>query len=149
MISRKKKNTLLCILSVYTRCDLQYNEWLISSPGVSSVGSERVPVFVMEGDSVTLYTGVKINQQDRIKWYFNDIRITQIIREQSKICTDDQCEEIFRDRLKLDHQTGSLTITNTTTEDSGEYQLKILSRSSEKIFNVTVSGESLCLVMYV
>ncbi|XP_016349749.1 uncharacterized protein LOC107694565, partial [Sinocyclocheilus anshuiensis] len=109
----------------------------------SGVGSDGVSAFVMEGDSVTLHTDVKTNQQEDIKWYFNDIRITQITGDLSFICTDVQCNEgteRFRDRLKLDHQTGSLTITNTRTTDSGLYELKIISirSSSEKTFSVTV-----------
>ncbi|CAM4660322.1 unnamed protein product [Leuciscus chuanchicus] len=99
----------------------------------------------MEGDSVTLNTGVQTNQQDRIRWYYNGTRIAQINRDQSKICTDVQCNEgneRFRHRLKLDHQTGSLTIMNITNTDSGEYKLKIISGSSdsEKIFNVSVTA---------
>ncbi|KAK7126527.1 hypothetical protein R3I94_017877 [Phoxinus phoxinus] len=100
----------------------------------------------MEGDSVTLHTGVKTNQQDDIRWYFNYTRIAQITGDRSKICTDVQCNEgteNFRDRLKLDHQTGSLTITNIKTTDTGVYQLKITSsRIRENIFNVTVYGVS-------
>ncbi|XDV24106.1 hypothetical protein PO909_028371 [Leuciscus waleckii] len=97
----------------------------------------------MEGDSVTLNAGVVITQQYRIKWYYNNTRIAQINRDQSKICTDVQCNEDterFRDRLKLDHQTGSLTITNIRNTDSGEYTLLITSNSSdsEKIFSVSV-----------
>jgi len=103
----------------------------------------------MEGDPVTLNTGVQTSQQDRIRWYYNDIRIAQINRDQSKICTDVQCNkdtERFRDRLKLDHQTGSLTIMNITNTHAGVYKLWITSNSdSEKIFNVSVQGESLCL----
>ncbi|XP_058618025.1 uncharacterized protein LOC131531341 isoform X2 [Onychostoma macrolepis] len=93
----------------------------------------------MEGDCVTLHTGVKTNQQDRLRWYFNDIRIAQITGDLSKTCKDVQCDGKFRDRLQLDNQTGSLTITNIMTSDAGHYKLKILgSPSSEKIFNVTV-----------
>ncbi|XDV23531.1 hypothetical protein PO909_028075, partial [Leuciscus waleckii] len=91
-----------------------------------TVSGAEVFVFVMEGDSVTLNTGVKTNQQDRIRWYYNLICIAQISRDLSKICTDVQCNEgteRFRDRLKLDHQTGSLTITNITNTDSGVYHL--------------------------
>ncbi|XP_058615657.1 uncharacterized protein LOC131529780 isoform X2 [Onychostoma macrolepis] len=102
-------------------------------------GVEEITVSVMEGDCVTLYTGYKKKQQDRIRWYFNDIRLTQITGDQSKICTDVHCDERFRDRLQLDNQTGSLTIMNTMTSDAGLYKLKIFnSPSSEKIFNVTV-----------
>ncbi|XP_016388101.1 uncharacterized protein LOC107723886 [Sinocyclocheilus rhinocerous] len=97
----------------------------------------------MKGDSVSLHTDVKTNQQEDIKWYFNDIRIAQIAGDLSFNCTDVQCNEgteRFRDRLKLDHQTGSLTITNTRTTDSGLYELKIISirNSSEKTSSVTV-----------
>ncbi|CAM4660740.1 unnamed protein product [Leuciscus chuanchicus] len=115
--------------------------------GVSGVGSDEVSVFVMEGDSVTLNTGVVKTQQDRIRWYYNDTRIAQINGDLSKTCTDVQCNEgteRFRGRLKLDHQTGSLTITNIQNTDSGVYQLKIFSISSisEKIFSVSVTGVS-------
>ncbi|KAL0153148.1 hypothetical protein M9458_051544 [Cirrhinus mrigala] len=106
-----------------------------------------VGVSVLEGDPVTLNTYVETNQQEDIKWYFNNIRIAEISGDLSDICTDVQCNEgteRFRDRLKLDHQTGSLTITNTRTTDSGLYELKIIGSSSisEKTFNVTVYGVS-------
>ncbi|XP_051763418.1 uncharacterized protein LOC127519825 isoform X1 [Ctenopharyngodon idella] len=111
--------------------------------GSSGADSDRVSVTVMEGDSVTLYTGVKMNQQDRIKWFFKDNRIAEINRDQSKICIDDPCKERFRDRLKVNNPTGSLTITNVTNTDSGDYRLEIfINRFSEKIFNVTVNDFS-------
>ncbi|XP_077083173.1 uncharacterized protein LOC143736317 [Siphateles boraxobius] len=113
--------------------------------GVSGVGSDEV--FVMEGDSVTLNTGVQTNRQVDIRWYYDDTRIAQIDGDLNKLCTDVQCNEgteRFRDRLKLDHQTGSLTITNITDTDAGEYKLRIFSssRNSEKIFSVNVQGVS-------
>ncbi|XP_026054491.1 carcinoembryonic antigen-related cell adhesion molecule 1-like [Carassius auratus] len=115
--------------------------------GVSGVGSDKLSVSVMEGDSVIFHTGVDTKHQEDIKWYFFDTRIAQISGDLSKICIDVQCNEgteRYRDRLKLDHQTGSLTIMNTRTTDSGDYELKIISStsSSEKMFNVTVSGVS-------
>ncbi|XDV23722.1 hypothetical protein PO909_028173, partial [Leuciscus waleckii] len=113
--------------------------------GVSGVGSDVVPVSVIKGGSVTLNTGVQTNQQEVIKWYFNDTRIAQISGDLSDNCTDVQCEdgdERFRDRLKLDNQTGSLTIMNMTY--SGLYELKIISSksSSDKIFRIAVTGVS-------
>ncbi|ROL50588.1 hypothetical protein DPX16_1131 [Anabarilius grahami] len=112
---------------------------------MSGVDTERVSV--IERDSVTLHTEVLTKHQDRIRWYFNDIRIAQINRDQSKICTDIQCNkgtERFRDRLKLDHQTGSLTITNIIDTVVGVYQLQISSGSSdsEKTFIIALYGVS-------
>jgi len=125
--------------------------WLIlivSSSGV--FGFDTVKVSVMEEDSVTLNTGVQTSQQDEIIWYYNDIHIAEINGDLSNTCTDVQCNEDterFRGRLKLDHQTGSLTIMNTNLEDSGEYTLLISSffSFSQKIFSVSVYGESVCL----
>ncbi len=98
-----------------------------------------------EGESVTLASGVAKNPNDLKMWYLNDILVAEITGDQSKICADDK--DRFRDRLKLDHQTGSLTITNTRTTDSGLYTLQIIindsrfSISREKRFSVTVTGE--------
>ncbi|XDV23853.1 hypothetical protein PO909_028233 [Leuciscus waleckii] len=117
--------------------------------GASGVGSDEVSV--MEGDSVTLNTGVNTTRQDDFRWYYNGIRIAQINGDINKTCTDVQCNEgteRFRDRLKLDHQTGSLTIMNITITDAGLYTLNIISnsrnssRNSGKIFNVNVQGVS-------
>ncbi|XDV23920.1 hypothetical protein PO909_028265, partial [Leuciscus waleckii] len=46
----------------------------------------------------------------------------------------------FRDRLKVDNQTGSLTITNTRITDSEVYQITISSRKThtKHRFSVTV-----------
>ncbi len=118
-----------------------------SSSDVSGVDTDGASVSVMGGDSVTLHTDVKTNQQEKIKWFFSDTRIAQISGDLSKICTDVQCNEgteRFRDRLKLDHQTGSLTIMNIRTTDSGDYKLQIISSSSisQTLFRITVHGES-------
>ncbi|XP_039538665.1 carcinoembryonic antigen-related cell adhesion molecule 1-like isoform X2 [Pimephales promelas] len=103
-------------------------------------------VSVMEGDSVTLNTGVETTQQEEIKWYFSATLVAQISGDLSYNCTDVQCNkdtESFRDRLKLDYPTGSLTITNINTTHSGVYELKIISsRIGGNIFNVTVYGVS-------
>ncbi|XP_042605272.1 uncharacterized protein LOC122141563 [Cyprinus carpio] len=111
--------------------------------GASGIDADKVSLFVMVRDSVTLHSDVKTHQQEKIKWYFNDTRIAQISDYLSKTCTDVQCNEgteRFRDRLKVDDQTGSLTIINTRTTDSGVYKLQIISSSSmsEKLFSVTV-----------
>ncbi len=116
------------------------NELFISFSDAFVVDTDGVSV--MEGDSVALHTDVKMNEQDRIRWYFNSVRIAEIIYEHSKICPDKLCKERFRDRLKLDSHTGDLTIINIRTTDAGVYKFLMNSRNSDRIFNVAVSGES-------
>uniref|UniRef100_A0A8C1V624 Ig-like domain-containing protein n=1 Tax=Cyprinus carpio TaxID=7962 RepID=A0A8C1V624_CYPCA len=95
----------------------------------------------MAGDRVTLQINdTEIQTDDEITWTFGTNRnlIAKISGETRDIV--DGPDERFRDRLKLDHQTGSLIITNTTTEHAGVYEVEISRRSSEtKIrFSVTV-----------
>ncbi|XDV22803.1 hypothetical protein PO909_027616, partial [Leuciscus waleckii] len=97
----------------------------------------------MEGDSVTLNTDVtEIHEDDDILWKFGaeDSLIAEISRADGVSSTyDDVSDGRFIDRLKLDHQTGSLTITNTRTEHAGVYQLEIRgAKLSSKTFNVSV-----------
>ncbi|KTF82547.1 hypothetical protein cypCar_00033033 [Cyprinus carpio] len=97
-------------------------------------------VSVLEGDSVTLNSGLtKMMDDDLILWRFgyNKILIAKINVMASSITVyDDVLDGRFRDRLKVDHQTGSLIITNTRTEHTGLYQLQ--SNSVRKSFNLTV-----------
>uniref|UniRef100_A0A673IRK1 Ig-like domain-containing protein n=1 Tax=Sinocyclocheilus rhinocerous TaxID=307959 RepID=A0A673IRK1_9TELE len=90
-------------------------------------------VSVMEGDSVTLNTDVtEILEDDDILWKFGaeKSRIAEISREKQIFFTYDNVPDgIFRDRLKLDNQTGSLTIKNITSEHVGLYELQISGRS--------------------
>ncbi|XP_016372083.1 natural killer cell receptor 2B4-like, partial [Sinocyclocheilus rhinocerous] len=103
--------------------------------------AKLVPESVMEGDLVTLRTDVtEILQYDPIQWRFGDILIAKInMKENKSIFYNTSAAERLRDRLKLDHQTGSLSITNTRTTDSGVY--KITSTETEtplNTFNLTV-----------
>ncbi|XDV23588.1 hypothetical protein PO909_028109, partial [Leuciscus waleckii] len=97
-------------------------------------------VSVMEGDSVTLNSDLtEIHEDDDILWRFGakSVNIAEISRKSGIFFTYDGPDGRFRDRLKLDHQTGSLTITNTTTEHTGVYQLEITRvKWSSKIFSV-------------
>ncbi|KAK7126551.1 hypothetical protein R3I94_017898 [Phoxinus phoxinus] len=99
------------------------------------VTDEVKSVSVMEGDSVTLNTDVTETQKYvLIQWMFGSTRIAEVVR----LTEYSTYGERFRDRLKLD-QTGSLTITNTRTSDSGLYQLTIVSKETSYMsFNLTV-----------
>ncbi|XP_016107281.1 uncharacterized protein [Sinocyclocheilus grahami] len=115
--------------------------------GVFGYTDEVKSVSVMEGDSVTLYTDLtEIQKADLILWTFGSesTRIAQINRLVNKISIyDDVLDGRFRDRLKLDIQTGSLTITNTTTEHAGPYGFLQIIDGKEvtpKKFSIIVSA---------
>ncbi len=99
-----------------------------------------------EGESLTLYPGEIRNLNDVMMWHFNDIPITEISEDLSFVCAHAPCTYVdgrFRDRLQLNNQTGSLTITNITNQHAGLYHLKISSSrfSIKRTFSVTVNGE--------
>ncbi|XP_051744857.1 uncharacterized protein LOC127509830 isoform X37 [Ctenopharyngodon idella] len=81
---------------------------------------------VMEGESFILTPGIEINKDDQIQWLFGGEKkmtlIAEIQRGTGEITVHDGR---FKERLKMDKNTGSLTITNTRTEDAGVYKLKI------------------------
>ncbi|XP_077093907.1 uncharacterized protein LOC143746072 [Siphateles boraxobius] len=107
--------------------------------------ADEIKVRVMEGDCAELKTDVPELQRDAlILWMFGpeDNLIAKADMENNKMSTYDGVNGRFRDRLELDHQTGSLTITNITNTDCGLYKLKIISSRETKYkrFKVTVRG---------
>ncbi|XP_026106614.1 natural killer cell receptor 2B4-like [Carassius auratus] len=104
--------------------------------------NETQSVSVMEGDSVTLYTDVtEIHEEDEIMWNFGaeNSLIAQINRASGIFFTYGGPDDRLRDRLNLDYQTGSLTITNITTQHTGLYKVKrIAAELSLKTFSVSV-----------
>ncbi|XP_051763442.1 SLAM family member 5-like [Ctenopharyngodon idella] len=100
-------------------------------------------VSVMEGDSVTLNTDVtELREDEDLLWkYGAEKSLIAKISIENRIFSiyDDVLDGRFRDKLKLDHQTGSLTITNITTEHAGVYQLEINgAKLTTKTFSVSV-----------
>ncbi len=100
-------------------------------------------VSMMEGHSITLNTDVtEIQENDNILWKFGRENVLITTKRKKQISRYDVSDGRFRDRLKLDNQTGSLTITNITTEHAGLYKLEIIgAKLSSKTFNVSVYGE--------
>ncbi|XP_016116284.1 uncharacterized protein [Sinocyclocheilus grahami] len=94
----------------------------------------------MEGDSVTLNADLTAVQKYLlIQWMFGSTRIAEADRLTQTNSTYAGPDERFRDRLKLDHQTGSLTITNIRTTDSGLYKVTVISNETSYMrFNLTV-----------
>ncbi|KTG04852.1 hypothetical protein cypCar_00045541 [Cyprinus carpio] len=149
-----KKTGSLSITNISTEhagvYDLQYNyirklPFILTVFGVFGDSDEVRSLFVMEDDSVTLNSGLtEIQTDDEIEWRFGhtNLLIAELSMKSSMILLYDGDDGRFRDRLKLDHQTGSLTITNITTTDSGVFTVNIISKSREirYRFNVTVYG---------
>ncbi|KAI2650660.1 SLAM family member 5 [Labeo rohita] len=95
----------------------------------------------MEGHSVTLKTNVaEIRKGDDIHWKYGVNKSLIATTEKSNaISTNNDTDVRFRDRLKLDNQTGSLTITNITTHHAGLYTLDITgAKESTKTFSVYI-----------
>ncbi|XP_068072520.1 SLAM family member 5 [Danio rerio] len=107
-------------------------------------GVEVKPVLVTEGDSVSLHISVTEEERNNeIEWRFGN-GYTLIAKLFTKNNTskffDTAADGRFKGRLKLDHQTGSLTITNSRSTDSGLYN--VISEHGNPLFtfNCTVYG---------
>jgi len=99
-------------------------------------------VTVMKGDSVTLKHQAEIKRNDSANWKFKDIIIVKKITA-GNFSTSEGDDGRFKNCLNLEQQTGSLTITNITSDHAGPYTLNIKKSTDEtsKIFRVTVTGE--------
>ncbi|XP_016419823.1 uncharacterized protein LOC107749244 [Sinocyclocheilus rhinocerous] len=127
------RNTKAAFTGVYTSKIRRGRETLYKRLIVSVEESERE---VAMGESFTLNTATEINKDDWIQWRFNNEKEATIIAEikTRKIFKYDGPDGTFRDRLELDKETGSLTITNTRTEHSGFYTLKIRRGTKETLY---------------
>ncbi|XP_058616360.1 SLAM family member 9-like [Onychostoma macrolepis] len=125
-------------INIYNR--VQFTDYNLKSNGVFVDADAVESVSVLEGDSVALNSGfTEMMDDDLILWRFGaeNTLIAQInVLAGSITVYKDVLDERFRDRLKLDDQTGSLIITNTRTEHTGLY--KLLTNSVSKSFSLTV-----------
>ncbi|XP_058617431.1 SLAM family member 5-like isoform X2 [Onychostoma macrolepis] len=118
-----------------------------SPPTVNSVSDtdKTEMISVMEGGSVTLNTAVtEIQTNHLILWTFrlqnSETSIAEIYKHIISVYDIGENER-FRDRLQIDNQTGSLTITNINNVHSGLYKLLIKNeRVKYKTFNIAVHG---------
>ncbi|CAM4660564.1 unnamed protein product [Leuciscus chuanchicus] len=135
------KHTTKITTALLRKLKVKVMEW----PGVFADTDELKSVSVMEGDSVTLSSSLtEIQRDEEIFWTFgtNGSLIATITEAKSE--TPEGLDKRFRDRLKLDKKTGSLTIMNIRTEHAGVYEVEISSNSRSETkhrFNVTVYGE--------
>ncbi|XP_048037425.1 CD48 antigen-like [Megalobrama amblycephala] len=105
---------------------------------------EMKSVSVTAGESVTLHTDVPVIHPHDIRyiqWSFDPKNtLIDIHFDEGTPKIRYYHDEIFRDRLQIDNQTGSLIIRNIRTTDSGLYDLQIirLVKSLAVLFNITV-----------
>uniref|UniRef100_A0A8C2QAW2 Ig-like domain-containing protein n=1 Tax=Cyprinus carpio TaxID=7962 RepID=A0A8C2QAW2_CYPCA len=99
----------------------------LCSSGVCADADVLKSVSVKKGDSVTLNSDLTgIRNGDLIQWWFSvgSTLIAEINKQDDSMTVhDDVLDGRFRDRLKLDKQTGSLTITDIRTEHAGNYEI--------------------------
>ncbi|KAI7791556.1 putative transmembrane and immunoglobulin domain-containing protein 1-like [Triplophysa rosa] len=103
-------------------------------------GDEVKSVSVMEGHSVTLHTYTELHTHDVIEWMFGVQSPDEIIAEFYREANITFINERLKNHVEIDAQTGSLIITNITTQHTGLYQLEIIRKPSAHIrhFNLTV-----------
>nr|XP_055073015.1 uncharacterized protein LOC129452977 [Misgurnus anguillicaudatus] len=109
------------------------------------------PVSLIEGDNVTLHTNTNdLQRDDLIEWRFGDKqdliarinRVTKSLKIYDEIF-DNVLDGRFRGKLKMNNQTGDLTIAEITTQHTGLYTLDISSETIMiKIFSVSVFGDN-------
>ncbi|KAK7136779.1 hypothetical protein R3I93_016975 [Phoxinus phoxinus] len=115
--------------------------WIWFSRGVFAAGTdEEKSVSVTEGETVTLNTDIKAQRDNQILWVYrhgsSDTPVAEIYKQNINMFDSNVT---FGDRLQMDSQTGSLTIRNIRTTDSGLYKLTIIRRNiTQKSFSVTV-----------
>uniref|UniRef100_A0A3B1JJ45 Ig-like domain-containing protein n=1 Tax=Astyanax mexicanus TaxID=7994 RepID=A0A3B1JJ45_ASTMX len=108
-----------------------------------TAGEEVVKLQELEGNTVTLHTGLTGVQSDaHILWFYTseklDIKIVNSLIIRGEDITDYYTDR-FRDRLQLNRSSGSLTIRNISREDSGVYTLHIITGTdSDWRFSVNV-----------
>uniref|UniRef100_A0A3B3SYP3 SLAM family member 9-like n=1 Tax=Paramormyrops kingsleyae TaxID=1676925 RepID=A0A3B3SYP3_9TELE len=100
---------------------------LLMIPGLLGQEGKTVAITERLGNSVTLHTGVTGLQNDSvIVWTFGTSSPPPTIAKSVYGRIETNISERFRERLQLDPQTGSLSITNISTSDAGIYQLHII-----------------------
>ncbi|KAA0711881.1 hypothetical protein E1301_Tti013485 [Triplophysa tibetana] len=106
----------------------------------------------MEGDTVILHSDVHVRPDDVVmEWRFGPQKALIAVTGSANNGIDgDVLEGKFRNRLTL-RNTGSLTVSDTRTTDSGVYQLKIINstETSYKRFRLTVKKKYLTDAVFV
>ncbi|XP_048054135.1 uncharacterized protein LOC125272963 [Megalobrama amblycephala] len=119
----------------FLSCVVFVVEGVFGADGVKAISAKV-------GEDVILHTDdAEVQRADELLWRIQGEKsfIAQFDREINKVLINTN-DKRFIGRLLLDKTTGSLTIKNINTTDSGVYELQISSQSRDKtkIFSLTV-----------
>ncbi|XP_073793394.1 uncharacterized protein isoform X3 [Danio rerio] len=89
---------------------------------------------VKERDTVVLQIKEEILRDDLILWTVGAENCLAVRATSGNTSIGER----FRDRVELDHQTGSLTIRNITKEDSGHFKLQIINSEKTRFRRINV-----------
>ncbi|XP_057182206.1 uncharacterized protein LOC130549069 isoform X2 [Triplophysa rosa] len=137
MFSHTLLQNMICVMVLLRLC-------LCHLTGVFGVDPDEVKS-VMEGHSVTLHTDTELHTHDVIEWMFGVQSPDEIIAELNREANITSfINERLKNHVEIDAQTGSLIITNITTQHTGLYKAEITRKSSvvTRHFKVTVYEKS-------
>ncbi|XP_073793444.1 uncharacterized protein si:dkey-182g1.6 [Danio rerio] len=141
-----RKTGSLTIINITTedkgfyKLDIRGKDLISKNFNVTVRGSAK-RVSVKEGESVTLHTGVTDKQRyDQILWRFKDQDIAEINKGKNHVLVHDRNEEKNTIRFQLNENSGSLTISDSKSIDSGDYHLNMTSSTHSiwRTFSVNV-----------
>ncbi|XP_056614815.1 uncharacterized protein LOC130429974 [Triplophysa dalaica] len=136
----------LTISNITSELSGVYRAKIISSSRGTEYRTYRVNISVIacEGESLTIHTDSKIQRGSEIKWISENNIILATIMNGVIIDTKYKDDERFKDRLKMNPQTGDLTITDVRWTDAGVYKLHIKSEEkiSFRIFMVLIKNKA-------
>ncbi|KAK7930073.1 hypothetical protein WMY93_006468 [Mugilogobius chulae] len=106
--------------------------------------SEVEVIHAKAGSTVTFKSKPSADQKEQVLWTFGASKPVHRIAKISSSKVHILAFAQFEGRLHVDNETGDLTVSDLTVNDTGVYQLqRIHSHISEQFFNLTVYSKIL------
>ncbi|XP_056615687.1 uncharacterized protein LOC130430567 [Triplophysa dalaica] len=138
-VDYQDQNNYTCVLSSPS---INWTKHLNIQHLCQSCRGTAEPKSVKEGNSVTLSTTRELQNGDDIMWFYRSALVAEYVEN---VTTYHHCDDgRFGNRLRLDTQTASLTISNFSEILSGSYKLLITNATYKECqsYNVTLYEHS-------